>query len=133
MAFNGYLISSGGERFDDTNIYKESYEIGREDMDLDSFRNANGVLERNVLDHSSVVITFETKPMTNDAFANMMGFFSRHYSVPRERKISLVYFLPEDNDYHSGEFYMATPKPKIHHIWDNVITYSQMQIKLVEY
>lgn len=133
MAFNGYLISSGGERFDETYIYKESYEIGREDMDLDSFRNANGYLERNVLDHSSVVITFETKPMTNANFSNMMSFFSRHYSVARERKINLVYYLPETDSYNSGEFYLATPKPKIHHIWDNVITYSQMQIKLVEY
>ena len=133
MAFEGYLISSGGERFDERFIFKESYEVGREDMDLDSFRNANGVLERNVLDHSSTVITFETKPMTNNYFASMMSFFARHYSVPRERKISLVYYLPEDDSYHSGEFYMATPKPKIHHIWDNEITYSQMQIKLVEY
>ena len=133
MAFNGYLISSGGERFDDRYVFKESYEIGREYMDLDSFRNANGVLERNVLDHASTVITFETKPMDNYAFSSMMGFFSRHYSVPRERKISLLYYLPEEDSYRSGDFYMATPKPKIHHIWDNVITYSQMQIKLVEY
>lgn len=133
MAFAGYLFSSGGEKFNDRYIYKESYKVSRKYMDLDSFRNANGVLERNVLDHTSATITFETKPMNNSDMAAMMAFFSKHYSVPRERKISLIYYSVENDSYLSGYFYMADPEYPIHHIWDNVIWYSQMQIKLVEY
>ena len=131
--FNGSLFSSGGERFPLSYIYKETYKVSRKIMDLDSFRNANGVLERNVLDHTSTVITFDTKPMSNTHYAEMMGWFRRHYSVPRERKISLVYYDFEYDDYFSGWFYMADPETPVHHVWGREALALQTQIKLVEY
>ena len=82
MAFNGYLMEMGGQRFNNAWIYKESYKITPSArLDLDPFRNTEGWLMRNVLIHTATKITFQVKPMWNNDHAQMWAFL-RDFYIP---------------------------------------------------
>lgn len=107
MAFNGSLISLGGENFPLGYVYKDSYKVTpNRRQDLDSGRNANGVLIRNVLDHTASTISFTVKPMYNTDLANMMAFIRSHYINEKEKKINIRYYCPDLDDYKEGQFYV---------------------------
>ena len=80
MAFNGTLLTMGGEKFPTKWIYKESYHVTPHVLDLDSTRDVNGILQRNVLDHKSCTVSFQTKPMYFDEYEQMWAFIRSKYS-----------------------------------------------------
>ena len=136
MAFNGYLLKMGADVFPLSFVYKNSYSITpNRRQDVDSTRNANGVLERNVLDHMPSTISFQTKPMYNDDLEKMMSFIRSHYSVEKEKKLVLEYYCPDINGYKTGEFYV----PDISFPIDMVdvknkrILYREFQLEFIEY
>ena len=107
MAFDGYLLKMGADEFPLSFVFKESYKVvPNRRQDLDSGRNANGILERTVLDHTASTISFQTKAMWNDELDEMMSFIREHYSIEKEKKIVLKYFCPDINKYKTGEFYV---------------------------
>lgn len=136
MAFNGYLLKMGADIFPLSFVYKESYKVApNRRQDLDSNRNANGKLERNVLEHMPSTISFQTKPMYNNDLDKMMQFIRSHYTVEKERKLLLTYYCPDINDYKTGEFYM----PDIEFVMNmvdiegNRILYNGFQLEFIEY
>ena len=136
MAFNGYLLKMGADVFPLSFVYKESYKVApNRRQDLDSNRNANGVLERNVLDHMPSTISFQTKPMYNNDVDKLMQFIRNHYVVEKERKLHLTYYCPDINDYKEGDFYM----PDIEFVMNmvdiekNRILYNGFQLEFIEY
>ena len=136
MAFNGYLLKMGADVFPLSFVYKNSYSITpNRRQDVDSTRHANGVLERNVLDHMPSTISFQTKPMYNDDLEKMMSFIRSHYSVEKEKKLVLEYYCPDINGYKTGEFYV----PDISFPIDMVdvknkrILYREFQLEFIEY
>lgn len=107
MAYYGYVMRFGSDRFDMGYIYRDSFSITpNRRQDLDSYRNANGRLVRNVLSHTATTITFQTVPMKRSKFATMMTFIRNHFSNEQERKISITYYSPDIDNYKSGNFYM---------------------------
>ena len=136
MAFEGYLLKMGGDVFPLSFVYKESYKITpNRRQDLDSGRNANGVLERNVLDHMPSTISFQAKPMNNTDLDKMMSFIRSHYVSEREKKLIIEYFCPDINGYKTGEFYV----PDIEYVINMVdvekktILYYGFQLEFIEY
>ena len=74
MGFNGYLIQIGSySTFFEQYIQYQSYKVSRKVQDLDSYRDANGVLHRNVLDHDSYVIELTLRPLNNLELENVMS------------------------------------------------------------
>ena len=107
MAFNGSLLKLGGADFPLKYIYKESYKITpNRRQDLDPKRTESGKLKRNTLSHYVTTIQFQTKPMWNNEFAQMMSFIRSHYSNEKEKKFSITYYSPDTNDYETGDFYL---------------------------
>lgn len=151
MAYKGFLLKLGGEtgkEFSKKYIFKESYQVYINAQDLNSERNANGKLNRNVLDHTATTISFSSKPMWNDGiigFDAMMKFISDAYTSPwikdaegnkiinPERKLDIYYYIPEFNVYRSGTFYLVQPQPKIMQINGNRIMYDEIAIEFIEY
>lgn len=145
MAYNGYLLKIGGSSgvsFPFKFMKAESYDATLNAQDLDSDRNANGYLERFVLDHVAGQITFKTPPMWNDDFDEMISLFRSHYiskfienNINPERKLIIEAFYPEINGYYQGEFYLVTPKPQIDWLksTENKLHYLPMQIELIQY
>lgn len=136
MAFNGYLLKMGADIFPLSFVYKESYKVvPNRRQDLDSNRNANGKLQRNVLDHMPSTISFQTKPMYNNDLDKMMSFIRSHYSVEKEKKVILEYFCPDINDYKTGEFYVPDIEYVINMVdlKNNRILYNGFQLEFIEY
>jgi hypothetical protein len=136
MAFDGYLLKMGADVFPLSFVYKNSYTITpNRRQDVDPTRNADGVLERNVLDHMPSTISFQTKPMYNNELNALMSFIRSHYSVEKEKKIVLEYYCPDLDDYKTGEFYV----PDISFPIDMVdveqrrILYREFQLEFIEY
>lgn len=136
MAFNGSLIKINSDEFPLHCIIWESYEVTpNRRQDLDSTRNANGYLMRNVLDHTATTIQMDTKPLTNDKLAEMMRFITTRYTDAREKKVQLTYYCPDIDDYKTGLFYIPDvqyPIKKID-VDTKTIWYKSFTIKFIEY
>ncbi|MBQ3558253.1 MAG: hypothetical protein IJA07_01910 [Agathobacter sp.] len=136
MAFNGYLLKMGEEIFPLSFVFKESYKVvPNRRQDLDSTRNANGKLQRNVLDHMPSTISFQTKPMWSDELNEMMSFIRSHFSVEKEKKMILEYYCPDTDDYKTGEFYVPDIEYSISRVdlENNKIFYNGFQLEFIEY
>lgn len=136
MSYNGYLIKMGADIFPLFFVFANSYSITpNRRQDIDPQRNADGVLERNVLDHMPSTISFQTKPMWNDELAKMMAFIRSHYSVEKEKKLVLEYYCPDLDDYQTGEFYVPDITYPINMIDNekNKIFYNGFQLDFIEY
>lgn len=136
MAFDGYLLKMGADIFPLSFVYKESYKVApNRRQDLDSGRNANGVLNRNVLDHMPSTISFQAKPMYNRDLNKMMSFIRSHYMVEKEKKLTLEYYCPDIDSYKTGEFYVPDIEFTINmvDVEKKEILYNGFTLEFIEY
>lgn len=135
MSYTGYLIKVG--EYDiptDKFIRAQSYKATLSVMDLDSFRDADGVLHRTALSHRVNKIEFET-PMglTNIDMAELFGNIAENYTVPAERKFVGTFYVPELDDYVSQDMYMVDPAFNMHSVTDKIIQYKPVRIAFIAY
>ena len=138
MGFAGYLIKIGSfDTFFNKYISAESYSTAKKVFDIDSYRDANGVLHRNALDHLSYTISFNLTPMSSDGVEEFMAAIRQNFTSALERKVTVTFFVPENNDYVTAEFYMPDIEFSINHIDANtivpVIYYDETPIKFIGY
>lgn len=136
MSYKGYLLRMGADEFPLSFVRADSYSITpNRRQDLDSNRNANGVLERNVLKHTASTISFQTKTMWNKELAEMMSFIRSHYSVEKERKLRITYYCPDIDDYKTGDFYVPDISYPINMVdnENNRIMYGEFALEFIEY
>lgn len=137
MAFAGYLVRVGNYEIDGTYyINWDNYNVTRLIQDLDSYRDANGVLHRNALDHVPIKVEFETREnLTNSDIATFFGNIRANYTVPKERRAVVSAYVPELDDYITQEMYMADPQFKIKRIEPktNVIHYERVRVAFIGY
>ena len=135
MAFGGYLLQVGsyqitGENFVNEKSYKATVSI----QDLDSYRDANGVLHRNALDYAPIKVEINTRPgLNNFEWADFIGAIRSNFTVPKERKAIVTAFIPELNDYVTQEMYMPDPEVTISNIDRNVIRYESIRLAFIGY
>jgi len=115
MAFQGYLIKVGTYIIPFKYIKFDSYSVFMSITDLDSYRDAYGVLHRNALEHRPNKVEFETPAMlTNEEFATLMSNIRSQYTVASERKASVTVYIPELDNYITQDMYMPDIKPSIY-------------------
>ena len=135
MAFNGVLLQIGSSEIVKF-VKQDSYKISpAQRQDLDSFVNANGVLERNVLPHRRSKIEIKTIPMDNTKMAELWGIINANFISESERKVPLTYYRQDTDDYASGSFYIPDPQFPINRIdrKNKKIYYDSMTLKFIEY
>lgn len=137
MSFNGTLLTVGDYDIDGTYyINYKSYSVTHQIQDLDSFRNANGVLVRNALDHVPIKIEFETREnLTNIDMGEFWGNIRSNFNVPKERKATVTAYVPELDDYVTQDMYIPDPQFKIKRITPdtNIIYYESIRIAFIGY
>lgn len=105
--FSGYILKIGDFIFPMKYIVEDSLQITKTVQDLDSYRDSNGVLHRNALEHWVADITFDVVPfLTGEELASLMGSIRRNYIIAAERRVNVTVFIPEENDYITQEMYM---------------------------
>lgn len=136
MAFDGNLIKmgSGATPLPLSYIKVQSYKVvPNRRQDLDSTRNANGVLLRTVLDHYATTVEFATVPMDNEQMATFMSLLRSKYSIEKEKKIHLTYYCPDTDSYKSGDFYVPDIEFPIIYIDGTTIQYDSVTLEFIEY
>ena len=136
MAYSEFLIKVGDYIIPANKYIKsDSYSVYRNIQDLDSYRDANGFLHRNVLSHVANKVEFETPAMlTNIEFASLMKNIQRNYiSSLEERKALVTLYIPEIDDYVTQEMYMSDVKPTIYGTYGGIVRYNAVRIAFIGY
>lgn len=135
MSYNGYLIKVGTYTIPHEYIIYESYKVTRSVQDLDSFRDANGVLHRNALTHVIYKAEFQLRSMTNTEYDGIMNNIRTQFTDALERKASVDSFIPETGGYTGAvDMYMPDPEVTIQQILDaNTLKYKEITMKFIGY
>ena len=135
MAYSGFLVKVGEDEIKaDKFIKAQSYKVTLNVQDLDSYRDANGVLHRTALTHRVSKVEFETPAMlTNTDMSELFATIRKNYTVEAERRFIGTVYIPEMDDYITQDMYMPDPAFTIYGIFDGVIKYNPVRIAFIAY
>lgn len=139
MAYSGYLIKvgTGGSAYTIPLKYMryETYQVTYYTQDLDSYRDADGVLHRNALQSRIGKIEFNTPIINNSDFETLMSNIRSQYSDPNEKRASVTFYVPEINDYVTQPMYIPDVVTKIRNVNENTntISYTETRIAFIGY
>lgn len=107
--FDGTLlkIKSGGGyvNFPNRYIQIDSWNYTQNSQDLDSYRDANGLLHRKTLD-DKVKVEWQSPFMSGTDFRGMLAVFTTNYIDKAERKLQVKYYDIWTDSYIDGVVYM---------------------------
>lgn len=128
------LFSFGGCQFNHL-IKADSYNVTpNARQDLDSYRDMDGVLQRNALAHTATIVEFDTIPMWDHKMQPLLSSLSSQYLNYNERDAICSYFDPESGAMKSGHFYLDSNfKVSIKQVWGGKKLYDACHFKFVEY
>ena len=131
MAFQGYYIKVGNYTIPLTFMKLESYKSApNQRQDLDSYRDANGYLHRNVLSHTATKLEFETPYLTFKDMRSLIQNIRANYTDELARTVELTYYDEETDSYKTGTFYMPGT---VEYNWFNKEIYAPSRIAFIEY
>lgn len=111
MGFSNYFVQVGSYQIPSKYILLDSYKGTKGSQDIDSYRDANGILHRNTLDHFVYKVEFQLRPMTNTEFATIMSGISSNFTSAKERKANVSMYIPEEDAYTTSlDCYIPDPE-----------------------
>lgn len=135
MAYAGYLVKVGTYTIPLSFIKAESYKVTHLIQDLDSYRDADGVLHRNALSHVPDKCEFECVPMlTNTEISSVVNAIRGQFTNAAERKASVTIYIPETDSYVTNEdMYMPDPEYSIYYADSSIIQYNSVRFAFIGY
>ena len=134
MAYNGFLIKVGNYKIPHSWIKAETYSALYSGQDLDSYRDANGVLHRNALDRKPDKIEFEIPAGWDDEKKCIfMEHISNQYVDVKERKVIASYYDVETGEYEESEMYIPDITWTIKSVINGKIMYDSARFALIGY
>lgn len=133
MGFDGYLVKVGSYNIPLSVIHADTYKCVRTIIDLDAYRDTNGVLHRNALDNIPYKIEFNLKPMYEKDLRPIMNSIRGNFTNALERKANVTFFDFETGEYVTQPMYMPDINYQIYGIWGNVIQYDATTLKFIGY
>lgn len=139
-AFNGKLIEVKiGNSYSEiplTFINSESYKVTpNQRMESSANRSTTGKLVRNTVSHTASKIDFSTTPITNIDLKTIEILLSNAYTDPLQRKLNVRYYVPSDDEYKTGVFYVPDVDYDIIRVDEskNIIWYNSVRYAFIEY
>lgn len=134
MGYNGYLVRVGAYTIPLGMIKANSYKITKNSQDLDSYRDANGVLHRNALDRKPDKIEFEIPAGWDDEKKCIfMEHIRNQYVDVKERKVIASYYDVETGEYEESEMYIPDITWTIKSVINGKIMYDSARFALIGY
>lgn len=135
MAYSGFLIKVGDYTIPANKyIAASSYTVTRNVQDLESHRDADGKLHRDVLEHCVHKVEFETPALLTDTdVADLFSAICKNYVKKEERKVLATIYVPEFDTYESQYMYMPDPSFTIYSNANGVIKYNPIRIAFIGY
>lgn len=135
MAFRGYYIQVGSWQIPLSCMQIDSMENAPyKVMDLDPYYDANGLLHRNIVSHTSATLKFSTPPMTMSKKEEFFSLLRAQFTNTKKRDCHCVYYNEESGSYDEGDFYMAEPKfSASQKSLNGEILYNPIEIEFIKY
>lgn len=131
MAFQGYFIKVGSFTIPLNLIKLESLKLTPNQIqDLDSYRDANGVLHRTALSHKASKIEFETPYLYAPDFEYLVQKIRENVLTLSEYDMNITYYNVETDNYSTGHFYM--PGTREYTLYNKSI-YAPNRFAFIEY
>lgn len=104
MAYSNYLIKIGNYTIPEKFIQFDSYQVFLSTIDVDTYRDADGILHRDkVLPHKVAKVEFNTPYIYKKDFDTLMANIRSQYSDSTEKRIASVsVYIPETDAYVSN-------------------------------
>lgn len=140
MAYNGmYLLKVGSTPIPNKYIVMDTYKcIPDQRQDVDSYRDLNQDLHRNVSIHYKTIVQFNIRAgLSETSLRTFINLIQTNFENAHERKVRLEYFNTDTGEYEGVStpryFYMVQPNYQIIRIEGNELFYNTMEIKFIEY
>lgn len=134
MAYQGYLLKVGDTEIPHSYMRAETYKALLSTNDLDSYRDLDGVLHRNPLEHKVGKVEFETPPLLDDKeMTEFLNMFQNNYLDSVEKNVIATFYVPELNDYLTQEMYVPDLNFTLYYADEKVVKYNQLRIALIAY
>ncbi len=103
-------------------------------QDLDSYRDADGVLHRTALSHTATIVEFDLIMLKESKMRPLVDSIVSNYINYNERDAQCTYFDPETGTTKTGHFYIDSNLSfSVFAVWDGEIVYNEQHFKFVEY
>lgn len=139
-AFNGKLLELkiGGSytEFPTNLINAESYKVTPDQrLEASANRAASGKLIRSTLSHTASKIELNTTVITQRDLKIIEILLTNAYTDPLQRKLELRYYVPADDEYKTGMFYVPDVDYDILRIEKdkNIVWYNSVRYAFIEY
>ena len=102
------------------------YVFSKKELDLDSGRNLNGVMQRNVLDHHPHTLSLKFPPMDEDQMATLLNLLDHP-------TLSVTAYDPFKKSQQTYSMMHGDLNPSIDIFVTDRILYNEFSVELVEY
>lgn len=133
MARSDYLVKVNGVKLGNKFFKFDSYQATFETLDLDSYRDTNGELHRNALDHRCMKVEWETPYMYENDMNSLMALIRSNYLSAKEQSIIVECYNPEMNNYITQKMYLANVTFKVAQNSPFGIIYQPTRFALIAY
>lgn len=140
MGYEGYLIKVGStsSNFDYeiplTFIKADTFSVVWSTTDVDSFRDADGTLQRNtVLPNKVMKVEFETPDVSNTEFDAVMTEIRSRYINSTEKSIYVKTWVPELGVYKTDKCYMPDINVSIRFANGSKLRYDPIRLAFIGY
>lgn len=132
MAYNGYLLKIGDYTLPTNKFVRpDSYSAYVNMQDVDPWTDADGYLHREAVELKAVKVEFETPPLTNAAFTELMTNIQNNYISAKERTVNITAYIPEYDGYVTQKAYLADFTPTFYALWGDVIRYNPIRLAFI--
>lgn len=132
MAFNTSLITIGSYTVPLSAMIASSYKVTYSVLDLDSYRDANGLLHRQAI-RKVPTVEVSLHPMDSSKVQDIFSAISAQFTNADERKVTASVYIPEINDYYQGDFYIPDTQFSINKIIGSTVYYDALTLKMIGY
>lgn len=134
MAYSGFLIKVGDYTVPFRYIEAKKYKCGIKGQDLDSYRDANGILHREALVNVAIKAEWETPgDIEEKTLRPLMDNIRAQYTNRAEKKALVTAFMPEIGDYVTMDCYMPDVEYTIDHADKETVKYSSFRLAFIGY
>ena len=134
MSYNGYLIKIGNYVVPFRYIEAKKFKCGIKGQDLDSYRDANGILHREALKNVAIKAEWETPSDIDEATLRpLMDSIRNQYSDQTEKKATVTAWMPEIGDYVAMSCYLPDVEYTIDYADAYTVKYSSFRLAFIGY
>lgn len=133
MAYTDYLIKVGTKKIPNKYIAIESFKVTKHTQDIDSYRDATGVLHRNVLSHRVMKAEFTTPTMYASDVNDLMTLINGQYSDSTTKTATVSFYDAESNGYVSMPSYVPDIEFSIRENSPRGFIYNPVRIAFIGY